>query len=359
MGPARSSLRRTARWRTVAVVAVAAAAGGLVAASPASAALPDRFGFAHYEGAAVPANASPAGTTVLVGGVGHYRVIFPGQAARGGVAHVTAVSSDARWCQIEGFGTSGADEVVGVRCFRPGGVPADSRFSVMFSSSSGPTAANGRYGYVDTSPAGAIISQYNSAGAANTVTPGPVGTWVVRMPGLVTAGPQAGSWQATAVSPQLPARCKVSAWASSPASGQAVRVLCFTAGGAPVNVRFTLTYQYQQSLYGPAFPPANFAYVWWTPPLGPPLTNFNSQAGPGFNTAVASGAGLVYVQFPRVGPRPDNVQVTAFGNGSEFCGLQYPWITSAGITHLRNVNCWTNAGLPANVGFLASYSSRL
>ena len=46
------------------------------------------------------------------------------------------------------------------------------------------------YGYVHFEPgAGGIVTSFNSAGAVNTVTPGPTGVWTVRLPALGPATP--------------------------------------------------------------------------------------------------------------------------------------------------------------------------
>ena len=86
-------------------------------AAPAQAATPDRFGFAMWDGAtAPPATKSPPATTIVPWAVGRYRVTFPGQAARGGVVHVTAIDPHGRWCQAAAFGQTGPDELVLVDC---------------------------------------------------------------------------------------------------------------------------------------------------------------------------------------------------------------------------------------------------
>ncbi len=353
--------RQARRW-WAGTAALAVLAAGLAVAGPggsAQAAVPDRFGFVLWNGAApVASGTSPAATTVSVIGVGRYSVVFPGQAAVGGTAHVTAINTAAHWCQVNSFGPSGADEQVLISCHRPGGAPDPSAFSAIFSSSSGPAAGVGRFGYVHSQPTGALISQYNSAGAGNGVSHTGTGQWLVKFPGLTTPGPTDGSLQSTAVSPQIPARCKVAGWSSSSVTGQAVKVACFDAAGAPLDTQFTLTYQYQRSLYGAVMPPKYFGYLWNSPPLGPPSTNFNSQAGSGVNTIASSGVGLSLVRFPLLAVPPDDVQVTAAGTGSEFCGLDMIWTYSGTDVFVRNVNCFTNTGAPVNTGFLISHNSR-
>lgn len=350
------------RWAPrlgAALLAAGAMAAGVVAAggSVANAAVPDRAGFVLFAGG-VAAQAAPAGSTVSPGAVpGRWVVRFPGQGIAGGVVHVTAVhdavaSPPARWCQAESWSAIGVDEVVKVACYTPGGgLDAKAGFSVQFSRSSGPVAG-GLYGYVDSTPAGAIITQYNSVGAANTVTHAGVGLYSVAFIGLGTPSPNAGSLQVTAVNAISGARCKVGAWSSSP-NGQFLRILCHNPAGALADNRFTVTYQYRRSLFGPISPPSRVGYLWSAPPLGPALTNFNTS---GVLNALA-GAGPWTATYPNLASSPGNMQVTAYGTGSQFCNLSKPW-NIGGASILANINCFTNAGVPTSTGFFASYTSR-
>ncbi|HTJ38473.1 MAG TPA: hypothetical protein VL738_35010 [Dactylosporangium sp.] len=335
----------------------AAAAAVLTTAAPASAALPDKVAFVQWNGSATVATGTlPATTTVVTGPVGRYRVLFPGAAAARGVVHVTAINDAPYWCQANTWGPAGLDEVVYIDCYKAGGTPAFTAFTAIFESSSPPTIAiNGRFGYVDAQPTGALVSQFNSAGAVNSVTPLAVGQWLVKMPNLSTPGPVDGSLQATAVN-VAPARCKVAKWSSSPA-GQQILVYCSGPTGAPLNTRFTLTYQYQQSLYGAGWPPKYFGYLWNAPPLGPASTNFNSVLGPAVNTLTPAGTGLSLVRFPQLAVTPATVQVTATGPAPDFCNLLTSWFYIGTDIVVRDVACYTNAGARIDSGFLISANS--
>lgn len=76
------------RWRAGGA-ALAVLASGFAVAGPqgaAQAAVPDRFGFVLWNGSGpVGSGTWPSPTAVTVLGVGRYQVIFPGQAAAGGV----------------------------------------------------------------------------------------------------------------------------------------------------------------------------------------------------------------------------------------------------------------------------------
>jgi hypothetical protein len=343
-----------------------AMAGPVGVAAPAQAAVPDGHGFVQWNGAAVVPNRTwPPATTVTAAGGGIYRIIFPGQAAKGGVVHITAINDRPVWCQAMKWGPSGADLLAYVRCFRPGGVGMDTAFTAVFASSSPPDGLSGHYGYVHARATGAIVSEYNSAlGTGNTVAPtGAPGQYVVSFPALATPGPFDGSLQVTAVNSSTGAHCEIPKWNSNAAS-QDVVVFCFDGTGAPFDTGFTLSYQLERSLFGSAFPPAYFGYVWNMPPLpvpnpGPLPTNFSSIAGPGANGIAAAGTGLTLIGFRALAQDPDTVQVTAAGHSGEFCNLQAPWAHNSSTVLVRNVACYTAAGARVDTGAFVSHSSEL
>ncbi len=347
------------RWASVALIS-AIAATTAAWAQPAQALVPDAFGFALYSGGVV-SQEFPTGTTVLPTGVGRWNVTFPGIGVPQGVAHVTAVhdavtNPPGRWCQAETWGVVGPDEVVKVACYSPGGVlDSTPGFSVLFARSSVTVIPPpSRYGYVHAAAGGGFFSAFNSSGGPVNVTNVGAGMYSVGFSGLATPGPRDGSFQVTAVNPAVGARCKIADWLSS-ANGQFARVFCFNPAGAFANTNFTLTYQFQRSLYGPAFPPGRFGYLWNQPPLGPPPTVFNSSGGA---VALAAGPPVWTAQWASIGTPLGNTQVTAFGTTPDFCGLHQPWFNTVTGTLIARVNCFTNAGVPVNSGFFASHSSR-
>jgi len=341
-----------------------ALAGAVSVAAPAQAAVPDGHGFVQWNGAAtVPSGTWPPATTVTSFGGGFYEVVFPGQAAKGGVVHVTAINPRGVWCQALKWGFSGADEIVYIGCFRPGGIGIDTPFTAVFASSSPPDGLRGLYGYVHVDPSATIVSEYNSVlGSGNAVAPaGGPGEYIVRFPALGTSGTNDGTLQLTAVDSSAAAHCEVAKWGSSSLS-QDVLVYCFDGTGAPLKTGFTLTYQYERSLFGSAFPPKFFGYIWNMPPApapnpGPLPTNFNSQLGYGANALASSGIGLTLVGFRGLAQRPDTVQVTTNGQRGEFCNLQAPWTYSGTTVIARNVACYTPLGARVDTGSFTSYNS--
>ncbi|MER6174255.1 hypothetical protein [Streptosporangium sp. NPDC001681] len=331
----------------------------------AQAAVPNRWGFAVVDvTSGIPNPGHQAGSwpggfnvTVTPGGAGQTFVRFPQIAIGGGVVHVTAISPNAYWCQAQTWGPSGVDLVVAVQCYRYGGAPVFTPYSIVFEQSTGTLPAPQAFGYVHYN-GGAVATQFNSAGGVNTVAGGG-GVWTVTLPGLGSTG-FAGNLQVTAVDPGQPARCKVGGWA--PAVGaQTVQVRCHNATSAPLNTGWTLTYQRERAITGAAIPPKNFAYTFDNTPANPgpyapvpPPVNYNSQTA--VNTVQTSGTGQRMVLFPAVGVLQDHVQATAYGPGPEFCNLLTLWATSGGTAIVRNVVCY-NAGTRLDYPSLVTYTS--
>ncbi|GAA3133372.1 hypothetical protein [Streptosporangium carneum] len=335
------------------------------ATTSAQAAVPDRWGFAFVDVfSGVPTLAHQAGSwssastvTVSSGATGQVKVAFPGIATSGGVAHVTAVSPNAEWCQLQTWAPSGPDEIALVQCYKYGGAPAFVPFTIVFEQSSGLLPAPQALGYVHFNGS-SVATQFNSAGAANTVAAGGVGTWTVTLPGLGSTGPE-GGLQVTAVDRAKPARCKVGGW-SSAAGAQTVKVICHDATSTPYRTGWTLSYQRQRAITGAAAPPKHFGYTLDTAPTtagpyapAPAGINFNSQ---GATNTIKNSAPGREVTFPKVGYLRDHVQVTAFGPGPEYCNLLKVWATPPNDAVVGGVKCYNALALTPQ-RFFASYTS--
>ena len=350
--------------------AVALAAGlAIIGAGTAQAAVPDQWGFAFVDNptvAGIPDLTHQAGTWPVPmhahsapGAPGQVFVRFPSIASKGGVVHVTAVNDTAVWCQAQKWGPSGTAEVVSVRCFKAGGIPVFSKFTVLFTASTkGPFPAGRAYGYVHFRPGPGIVASFNSVGAVNTVAPGPTGVWTVKLPGLGSTG-AAGQIQVTAVNPTAPAKCEVGGWSPTP-SDQVIQVRCFDGGSTPLATGWTLSYERRRAITGGQ--PKFFAYTFDNKPLlagpyapAPAAVNFNSQGG--VNTIRAAGAGLRLVQFPRVGMLPNTVLVSAFHVGPGFCNLLTVWGTAVSNVTVRDVGCYTAGGTLMSQRSMITYTS--
>jgi hypothetical protein len=361
------------RQAVSAAVACGLAASALaLAAEVAQASIPDQWGFAfvnkpsvpgipdvnHQAGSWVP----PFKVHVTPGGVGQVFVTFPHIAGKGGVVHVTAVSPNPVWCQAQKWVPSGVNEVVAVRCYRPGGAPVFVPFSITFTrSSKGPIPPGRAFGYVHFEPGAGLVTTFNSAGAANHVAAGGVGVWNVVLPGLGSPA-QAGNVQVTAVNAAKPAKCEVGGWAPKPAQ-QVFQIRCYNASVAPLATGWTLTYHRGRTVLGTQ--PKRFAYTFDNQPLlagpyapAPPTVNFNSASG--VNSVRTAGVGLRLVTFPRVGVLPNNVLVTPFKVGPGFCNLLAPWATSVAAPQVivRDVACYSGAGKLASRASFVTYASR-
>ncbi|GLW57002.1 hypothetical protein [Kitasatospora phosalacinea] len=334
------------------------------AAAPAHAAVPDRWGFAYLDNPAPPPGyvpdpsrqwgswTSPAANPVKVdqAATGVYVVHFPLIGGAGGIAHATAVNRTGTWCQILGWGTAGTGLDVKVACFNPAGAPANSPFTVLFTSSSGtPAPPGGDHGYLYSLPSGSLVTQYNSAGGANLSSHGSTGIWKAWLPGLGSTT-EVGDVQVTAVDSAQGARCKVAGWYPS-STGQTFLVACFNAANAPYDTAWTLSYSVKRAVHGPAYPPKSFGYLWYNGAV-PAGTNFNSVgAGNTFSAGVPSA-----VLMPGVAVPSDHAQVTAYGSGPGWCHLALPWTRSSGTVKLSPL-CFNPGGAPVLAPFLLAYTS--
>ncbi|WP_238016379.1 hypothetical protein KZZ52_58020 [Dactylosporangium sp. AC04546] len=350
---------------TLTAATAMAAAVLLIPAAPASAAAPDRWGFAYVKDPTTvawtplpPAYQYGSWMTFAPGlqadgikiATGRFLVRFPqiGTGSRG-IPHVTAVSADGRFCEAVRWYATGADQIVDVQCFKPGGAPIDSQFTVLWTVSSG-TAVPGAYASVQANALGGIVQQYNSTGSANSVTASPPGYYQVRFKGVGAAGLLSGNLQVTAVQPNAqPRRCKVARWTFSGTDVIAL-VACFNpATGALMDSEFTASFHRERSVYAAAYPPRYFGYVAsWAPPG---QTNFNSIYGFG-----ANGIGGPVVKYPDLHQKQTHAQVTAYGDTSGYCGLKDLWI-DAGGTAVVTAACFTNAGAPVDLPYLSTFSS--
>ncbi|WP_157594432.1 hypothetical protein [Streptosporangium amethystogenes] len=342
--------------RTLCIAALAAT--GLATTTTTAAAtateLP-RWGFAVVRGGAVVDSRRQAGSwpdelkvEATAGDPGQVLVRFPqiGMAA-GGVAHVTAISQSADWCQIQGWWQSGADEIVAVQCHRYGVGPIASWFSVTFGYSPQYLPAPQAFGYVHWNGS-AVAARFNSSAptAVNTAEPLTApGLWRVTLPRLGSAD-YAGNIQVTAVDSAVPARCKLGGWNTTTAA-QSIVVRCYDATGTPLNTGWSLTYHRERALTWTP-PSYRFAYTFDNLPDTPGVyrptpyqVSYNSQSG-GVQLS-RSAVARRQVIFGGLSGYRDNVQVTAFGYGSEFCNLFTPWESYSAYVSIRYVTCYNGA----------------
>ncbi|WP_051110510.1 hypothetical protein [Longispora albida] len=367
----RTSIRIKARLLAVLALAAGLAASSLGMAAPAQAATADRWGYALVDNPVVPiwAGLNPARNWVTTGvpsaqggkiATGRFMVKFPGIGTPGnkGVAHVTTVDRNGNYCEVVKWFQSGLDELVDVACFKPGGIAADTAFSVLFTVSSGVLGvppgshAYAQYGTVS------LVQAYNSTGGAVVVAPIGAGQYQVRLNGVLgTAGVLAGNVQATAIQPNLaPRRCKIYKWYPSGLDVIA-HVFCFNQAGALTNTEFNLSYHRERSVTGSFAPPK---YIGYLDTISGGQTNFNYvMGGFGFNSFGPSvPVGRYTVKYPQLGVKETHAQITAHGAGSNYCNLTQNWLHS-GPDAIVDVICFDNTGASATHNFLSTFTSRV
>lgn len=188
--------------------------------------------------------------------------------------------------------------------------------------------------------------QYNSSGASNTITRSGAGTYTVTFPGL---GVDEGTVLVTAYGGG-PERCKVVSW-NAVVPDLAVRVNCFNAAGAAVDVEFDATFLRPTPGYGP------MGYVWANEPASASYTpsapyQYNSTGAA--NTIDRSAAGVYAVTLPGLaGAGEGHVEVTAYGSGNEHCKVS-SWGPSA-ADQAVNVRCFDAAGAAVDTRFTMTF----
>jgi hypothetical protein len=310
-------------------------------------------------------NSSGATNTVVRTGVGAYIASLPNLGAwipAAGIVHVTAYGVGTETCKVAGWGPNGSTEQVYVQCFTRTGVPVDTYFTLTYArpiSVAGPMAFLWANQPTAASYTPNLFYQFNSSGAANTVVRTGVGAYIASLPNL---GAATGHVQVTAYGTGSE-RCKVANWSPS-GSTQQVNVRCFTSTGTPVDTLFTMTYVDDINLIGGASlfgaggtgaPGPTGAYVWANQPTTAsyaPALSYQWNDFGGTNTITRSGVGLYSVQFAGQTLSEGDVQVTAYGYGSEYCKVAY-WTQGAGV----QVRCFSSAGVPVDTYFTVTFLS--
>ena len=357
-------MRRTQKLILQLCVALMMVAGLVPAATGARAAVPNMWGFAYVDVVMGPPPGAHQGlwtpgsvTSMPVGPPGLVEVRFPKIPLVDGVVHVTAVSPNPEWCQVVKWGPSGPDLSVLVQCYKYGGAPAYVPFTIVYEESSGllPPPQAVAYLYYDGA---SVVSSYNSNAGLNSVAAGPVGVWQVTLPGLGTT--PVGNLQVTAVDPAQPARCKVGNWTPN-ATGQVVEVRCFDATSKPLKTGWTLSYTRQRAITGGAMPPKYFAYTMDESPgtAGPypPSSAWSYNPITPTNT-VQDALPFRSVTFPGVGMLPDDVQVTGFGPGPEYCQLGGLWSVGGPTAYVDKVICFSGTAFAKQRTFV-TYTSAI
>jgi len=193
-------------------------------------------------------NAGGGTNTITRSSTGNYTANLPGFSATGGTVIVSAYGSAPAHCQVTSWSNSSAGAVVNVNCTDSTGISVDEYFTLVYSiyetAGYSPGSANGgaiwAFKSEDTSPYD-VSTRYSIAidgeeMLAQKIAKGSY-TWTMNVEPewaestvLVTAYGALGSY------------CNVNDW-SSTSTTTTVYVLCFNASGAPVDTKFTATFQ--------------------------------------------------------------------------------------------------------------------
>jgi hypothetical protein len=210
--------------------------------------------------------------------------------------------------------------------------------------------APGAYGYVwadDVTSATSTPSlayQKNSTGATNTLARTGTGAYTITFPNLRM---NAGTVNVTAYGTGSE-MCKVQNWLAG-AGGLAVKVLCFTAAGAPADVRFTATFA--RPVGG-----SRWGYVWGNLPGAAsytPDSRYQDNATGASNTITRLSTGRYEVRLPGIGGAGGAAKATAYGGGSEACKVE-GW-SQNGADELVTVQCTTAAGVATDTKFTMTF----
>lgn len=325
------------KLRTVGLTLAAAlaAAVGAVAVPVAAWAVPSGYGYVWGYQPAVPAyvaasgyehNSTGGAITINRIGIGDYQIVFAGLAMPGGIPHASAYgNANSDFCAVAGWGPSGVDEVVRVRCFDGAGFSSDSMFVADVTNVK---AGSQAWAYSNIAVPGgwyAPANQYDSSGAAIQVTRIAVGRYLVNLPTLVGDAPggyYGGYLRATAVS-FGPLRCEVLDPVGY-APSYVTPVSCYTIAGALTDATFTISYTRKVNLLGRT--PAYGDAIFLPQPLAvPPVLLGWTSSGSGAPTATEIGVGLYEVRFPGLAAKRGHAIANVFSTPPAYCNIVSWW----------------------------------
>jgi hypothetical protein len=284
-------------------------------------------------------NSSGALNTITRSGVGAYTVDFANLGIYyGGTVDVTAYGSGSETCKVLNWGPLLADMNVNVRCFDAAGNPVDAMFTASFTRPVSSASFAYVWAYTGSGTLGGYY-QFNSTGAANSITNPATGSYLVSLPGL---GGPGGAVEVTAYGGGN-ASCKVGYWTYS-GTTENVNVLCQTPAGAPVNSAFTMTFNRGIGLLG-----ASTGLGWKVGYAWAGLGSYSYNSSGGLNSISTSGTGVYQLTLPGLATSRGHVEVQAYGGGTARCKVS-SWGTS-GANEVINIRCFDATGLPVNTPY--------
>jgi hypothetical protein len=289
---------------------------------------------------------------------GVYAVRFVGMGVPGGIAHARPYGSlNTAVCTIANWVSSGADEVVNVRCFTASGVPADTRFTASFTNRA---TGLGTFAYLwanqtspplDTPYTPHNSYRYDSTGVSPQVWRQSVGVYMMTIGAVDAHYPLThhdGVYQVTAYG-SAAVRCEVHG--ENDETPTPIAVFCTDHAGTLVDSRFSVTYAHSVSLLGTAVTAANAHFGYFS---GDPTTWFvngywNSGGVP---TLTRFAAGRYRVSFPGLSIVGGHAVVGSRGNPFTYCLVAW-WSSSTVDVHCFDRVTDALADSEFNVAFTA------
>jgi hypothetical protein len=258
---------------------------------------------------------------------GTYLVSFPNSGIGPGWA-VQAISLSTNWCKIGGWGANGAT----VYCFTPAGVAADSTFEVLAVSTTNEESIAFAWAGSPTTASYAPDPSYsyNPAGTIS-ITRSSTGFYAVVFEGLNASGGtvQIGAYGSSATT------CTSAGWTTPNFQAD---VACYDSNGNPADSAFTITV-----ISGGEYP-SNLAYAFADLPTS------TSYTAPSADSYDAGGA----VKISRSGTGSYDLSFPGFtANGLAFVQVTPFDVTARCSAPQPAVNCYTMAGAPADVAYIA------
>ncbi len=303
-------------------------------------------------------NSSGAVNTITSSAVGVYRVLFPGLARTGGVAHVTAQGTwdEPAHCSVVGWSAVSGDEVVDVECRALGSTSlVDNGFLVSFTNAkAGTFSAAVAYAWADqpstASYAPSRAYQFNSNGGQITIKRSAAGIYDVRIPKMGQAG---GSVKVSTYG-QTTNRCLVLRWAPKELALVA-KVRCVTPGGHGADTQFAISFLVSQNLFAHDLLRDGYVQVDKNGTIPNAAYSFNITGGVNSVTRVDVGEYRVTLPGLATSTNGGTVQVSAYGKTSNSCRVD-TWGPS-GSDVVVVVLCAAAFGFPTNSDFTMQYAT--
>lgn len=299
-------------------------------------------------------NSSGGVNTVKRNAKGVYTVRMPGLGGSRGNVQVTAFGATTARCKLGSWDTANPALLIHVRCYRPSGALADSRFVAQYVRA-GSDFNSEQSAYVSTTNGATPLNQvasifpplsYNSKSTSVAVTRTAVGQYQVDATGFDQIG---GNVAVTAIGANS-VHCVVVGWKEP-----TISVQCWDHTGSLANSRFSLRYSDHVMPNRHAG-----AYAWLSDiidpaPVQPDTTYwFNTSGGP--ITALRNARGKYTVRlFGQPGAHSTSAMVTAYGDLSRYCGVT-DWSRHSGTGFTAvHVACHRIGGRLADSAFTLSY----